>query len=57
MKKYNRALKVYFNQYLGVKKIGANKNFDQIAEKSNLIEIGATWKMLKDHTLDEFVSL
>ena len=35
MKKYSRGLKVYFNQYLGMKKVGANKNFDEIAEKSS----------------------
>jgi hypothetical protein len=37
MKKYSRALKLYFNQYLGAKKIGATRNFDEIAEKSNLL--------------------
>lgn len=47
MKRYNRIIKLYFNQYSNSKKIGVVKTFDEITEKKQTIEAGAVWKIIK----------
>ena len=57
MKRYNKIIKLIFNQYTNSKKINAVKTFDEIIEKKQTIEAGAIWKLVRDYTLDEFITL
>lgn len=57
IKKYQRVLRVYYNVYSGFQKPKTLDLFDKIAEKGNYIYAKAIWKLLKDHSLDEFISV
>ena len=57
MKRYNKIIKLIFDQYTNSKIINAVKTFDEIIEKKQTIEAGAIWKLVRDYTLDEFITL
>ena len=57
MKKYQRVLKVYYSIYSGYIKPKSIKIFDDMAGQSHLLYSPALWKLLKDHTLDEFINV
>ena len=57
MKKYQRVLKVYYSIYSGYIKPKSIKIFDEMADQSHLMYSAALWKLLKDHTLDQFINV
>ena len=56
MKKYQKVLKLYYNTYQGTFRVGAHKTFDEIGERFSLLEAASTWKILKDHRLEAYIS-
>lgn len=50
-------MKLYYNIYSGHIKPKNLDSFDQIAQKVNLMYSAHLWKFLKDHTLDEFITV
>ena len=57
MKKYQRILKLYYGEYSGFHQPKTLDLFDKIAEKCNYLYTKSLWKMLRDHTLDEFLTV
>ena len=57
MKKYNKIIKLYYNIYGGRLRPNAVKLFEQLSEKNSLMQSANVWKLLKDHTLDEFITV
>lgn len=48
---------MYYNTYSGFHKPKALDSFDKISEKGNTLFTKSLWKMFKDHTLDEFITV
>lgn len=57
MKKYHRVLLVYFNTYAGTFRTNNALLFDKLDEKKQLMQLANVWKLLKDHYLDEFITI
>lgn len=57
MKRFQRVIKVYYSAYSGLHKPKSTKLFDEIAEKGSLLYSSSLWKLLRDHTLDEFITV
>lgn len=57
MKKYNRILKLYYGMYSGHHRAKNLDSFDQIAEKYNLLYSAGLIRMVKENTLDEFLTV
>ena len=57
MKRYQKILKIYYHEYSGFHKPKALDQFDKIAEKGNFLYNKSLWKLLRDHTLDEFITV
>ena len=56
VRRYEKALKVYFKEYCG-KKIGFHtKNFDEILDRANHLHTSAIFKMLKDHGMETYIT-
>lgn len=57
MKKYQRILKVLYSNYSGHHKPKKLDNFIEIAEKYHLLTSSSLWKLLKEHCLDEYLTV
>lgn len=57
MKKYQRVLKVYYGNYSGHLKPKKLDNFTEIANHYSLMTSSGLWKLLKDHSLDDYLSV
>ena len=57
LKKYQRVLKTYYNEYSGFHKPKVLDDFDKLAERGKFLFAKSLWKMLRDHTLDEFITV
>jgi len=56
LKKYNRILKLYYNNYGGKLRPNVLKSFDELSEKSHLMQSANVWRLLKDHALDQYIT-
>ncbi len=57
MKKYSKIIKLYYNVYGGRLRPNNVKLFEELSEKNSLMQSANVWKLLKDHTLDEFITV
>lgn len=57
MKKYQRVFKVLYGNYSGHHKPKKLDNFTEIAQQYHLLTSAGSWKLLKDHNLDEYITV
>ena len=57
LKKYAPVFKVYYHHYGGKLRPNNIQLFDDISQSAHLMQAANVWKMLRDHSLDQFISV
>lgn len=57
MKKYAKLFKIYYNNYGGKLRPNTIKLFEDISERGNLMQTANVWKWLRDHYLDQYITV
>jgi hypothetical protein len=56
MKRYEKALKVYFKLYSGKKEGFHTRSFDEYQDRTNMMHSSAVYKLLKDHGMESYIT-
>lgn len=57
LRRYNKLFKVYYHNYGGRQRPNTLRLFDEHSERSHLMQSANVWKFLRDHYLDQFITV